>query len=856
MKLSKAAPASDKDQKPKKSSEPERPSRRGIRIRILGLIIGLLTGLVVAVLVAWFIYQSQVVQEQQRQMQELAKVQAELAVSSLEDYFSSLQKKVEFVASQSLVRRALQEQDEHGLNSAKSLLQKQIPDLRYSNFLQVGEAAINDEHQPPIRYSELAMIRQAESGVTPAPEAVRVNNEWLLHFIVPVITEVKQLVAGEQHYEQYVDGIVWASVKIETLPALLQGELGQQGKFTLVQNFGPGSRVEVNSYGISDIDLTHKAVIDGTHWELEFASHSSHIQNTHVSYSFILLAVIGASLLSIIFFSLIGFVLGRQVELSINRKRMSQRMHGASASTSSNYIDPMYQTANILDVQVTEADEALLDMGDEEEPVATAKHTQTEEVELSLDDDVFELDDEQQAKFPAEVFRAYDIRGVAETQLTKEFVTALGQALGSEVLDLRENTILVARDARLTSPQITEWLVRGILSTGCHVLNIGTVPTPLLYFALATMDEFNCGVMVTASHNSAAYNGFKVVLNGVPRSGDDIQALRHRMLDASFLQGQGQENHHDIVSTYIDTIFSDVALAGEMTVVIDAGNGVAGKVAPQLFEELGCRVIPLYCDLDGNFPNHDPDPSVEKNLQDLVKEVKDSKADIGVALDGDGDRLTIVSPQGEIIWADRLLILFARDILSRSPGEDVVFDVKSSRHLNAEIAQAGGRPIMWKTGHSFMKQKMLETSAVVGAEYSGHIFIKDRWFGFDDGMYAAARLLELLSLQGEDVDEAFASVPKSLSTPELRIPMEEERKFKFIEQLQKEGDFADGRVTTIDGLRVEFEHGWALVRASNTGPELTMRFEADNEKQLHQLKALLVGELRKIDKNIEVDWNQ
>ena len=362
-------------------------------------------------------------------------------------------------------------------------------------------------------------------------------------------------------------------------------------------------------------------------------------------------------------------------------------------------------------------------------------------------------------------------------------------------------------------------------------------------------------MIVTASHNPAQYNGFKVVMKGKSRSGDDIQAIRTRIVENRFRQGVGQEFRHDIVASYIDTIFADVALAGDISIVVDAGNGVTGMVAPQLFEELGCHVTPLFCDLDGRFPNHPPDPSEEKNLAALKEKVQDTGADLGVAFDGDGDRIAVVTPQGKVIWPDRLLMLFAKDIVSRNPGSDVIFDVKCTRHLSSSITSMGGRPIMWKTGHSPMKQKMLETGALVGGEYSGHIFIKDRWFGFDDGMYAAARLIEILSLQGESLDMLFEEFPESPNTPEIRVEISEDKKFEVIEQLKQKGRFEDAKLTTIDGVRADFPFGWGLVRASNTSAHLTLRFEADDEGSLQHIKSVFVKEIRAIDNSIHFTWD-
>ncbi|MBX2859539.1 MAG: phosphomannomutase/phosphoglucomutase [Cellvibrionaceae bacterium] len=510
---------------------------------------------------------------------------------------------------------------------------------------------------------------------------------------------------------------------------------------------------------------------------------------------------------------------------------------------------------DILDIEITEQDEALFGFEDHSEQGAQGGTQPTNAEEYAEDEANSQgsnLDVSQ--TIPDVVFRAYDIRGIAGSQVSNELAYKVGQSVASEALDDGENTLIIARDARLSSPELTEYLIRGVLSTGCDVLNIGTVPTPLMYFATEVLDTCSSGIIVTASHNPADHNGFKIVINGKCRSEEDIKAIRGRILKGEIYRGTGTEHRHDIVPQYIDTIFSDVALAGEISIVVDAANAVAGTVAPQLFEELGCQVTPLYCDLDGSFPNHSPDPSVEANLQDLIKAVQDAGADMGVAFDGDGDRLAVVTPKGKIIWPDRLLMLYARDIVSRNPGADVVFDVKSTRHLNKCITEVGGRPVMWKTGHSPMKAKMQETGALLGGEFSGHIFIKDRWYGFDDGLYAAARLIEIVSLQGQSLDDLCEELPQSVATPEIRVPVSEDKKFALIESLRASGNFADAKITCIDGLRADFSKGWGLVRASNTSAAITLRFEADTPDFLHKLKALFVREIRKIDNTINIDW--
>lgn len=819
----------------------KKPEKKSIDPRFLGAALGLLLGVLLSIFVSFLLFDSQVTKAQEKQLLELTQQKADLAAGALQSYFREVGDKAEFFATRPYLREAILNNDLAELIQVKRTVQRQINDVESVQILAVGEAQLDSERQPPIRFSELALIQSAEKGEQAKVEATKVDGRWLLHFVLP----------ARESADADVDGVMWISTNVQALKALLLKDSEGLGKVELFQKFGANSRPLVASVGAADLDFVASAQIDGSQWEVQFTAASTLKAMTHVNALFIYIFMLVIMILFAAAFSALGFFSATKISGLLSKTPSGQPGAAPGEVSGDGLVDPMYQTKSLFDVDIVKEDEGLLGMDDDE------PETEVEET-LTLDDDVFEIDgiEELDGGFPEEVFRAYDIRGVADEQIDNEFALCLGKALGSELLEQREGTLVVARDARTHSPHLTEWLVRGVLSTGCNVLNIGTVPTPLMYFAIETLEEVTSGVMVTASHNAAKYNGFKLVINCVSRSGEDIQGVRRRMNGKKFLQGQGKEHHHDVVPSYIDAIFSDVALAGELSVVIDAGNGVAGKVAPKLFEELGCRVTPLYCDLDGHFPNHDPDPSVEANLKDLIAKVSESDADIGIALDGDGDRLAVVSRSGKIYTADRLLMLFATDIISRSPGADVVFDVKSTRHLNACIANAGGRPIMWKTGHSLMKQKMIETGAVVGAEYSGHIFIKDRWFGFDDGMYAAARLLEILSLQGEDIDEAFAMYAESVSTPEIRIPIAEGRKFEIIEELKAKGEFGEGRLTLLDGLRADYSFGWGLVRASNTGAELTLRFEADDDDSLHKLKSIFVKELRAIDSSIEVNWNQ
>lgn len=434
--------------------------------------------------------------------------------------------------------------------------------------------------------------------------------------------------------------------------------------------------------------------------------------------------------------------------------------------------------------------------------------------------------------FAAVVFRDYDIRGASGSHISLAFANALGKTLGSRVRDRAGRRIAVGRDGRISSPTLCAALIDGLLATGCEVVDVGMVPTPVLYFAAARLQSIDAAIMVTASHNPAGDNGFKIMLGQDVLQGEALQELRKSMLARDWCEGTGIHSSADVRDDYINAVLSDIKTRTSLSVVIDCGNGVAGDIAPRLLEALGCNPIPLYCDIDGTFPQHPPDPTRPANLEDLRKVVAGTGADLGIALDGDGDRLVAVSGSGRIVWPDELLMIFARDILTAHPGADVVFDVKSTRRLTNLVNGYGGRAVMYRTGHSHIRAKVAELKAPLGGEFSGHIFFGDRWFGFDDALYAAARLIEILSLREQSLDSVLAAFETSVATAEIRLPVSETDKFALIERVRAAAVFDDAKIHVIDGLRVEFATGWGLIRASNTESVVSMRFEADDTEQL------------------------
>ncbi len=443
------------------------------------------------------------------------------------------------------------------------------------------------------------------------------------------------------------------------------------------------------------------------------------------------------------------------------------------------------------------------------------------------------------------VFREYDIRGIAGSEITDPDVTTLGRAFGTYMARQGKRRIVVGRDCRLTSDRYRDLLVAGLLQSGMDVVDIGVCPTPLLYFAIRHLDREG-GMMITASHNPPEYNGFKVCNGFDTIAGAEIQKLAHLARSGDFSSAQGTLDHFDIISPYVDFVTGNIRLEGRLRVGVDGGNATGGPVATVILERLGCEIYPIYCDMDGTFPNHEPDPTVMENLVDLRNLVLREQLDAGVAYDGDGDRLGVIDHRGEVVFGDKLMIIFAREILSRRPGSVFISEVKCSKTLFDDIERHGGLAIMWKTGHSLIKAKMKEVDAQLAGEMSGHIFFKDRYFGFDDGIYASCRLLEVLSRSGKRIPELLEGVPAMHSTPEIRIECPDEIKFEVVDRAKREFKEKNLKVIDIDGARITFPDGWGLVRASNTQPVLVLRFEAQTLDRLGEIRDLVESTIERI----------
>jgi phosphomannomutase/phosphoglucomutase len=445
-------------------------------------------------------------------------------------------------------------------------------------------------------------------------------------------------------------------------------------------------------------------------------------------------------------------------------------------------------------------------------------------------------------KINPQIYREYDIRGVVDKDLTPDIAKRLGQGFGTHMTRLGRKNLVVGRDGRLSSPSYGEALIEGLISTGCNIVDIGVCPTPVYYFSIFHLDK-DGGMMVTGSHNPPEFNGFKVSVGKSTIFGEEIQKLGRLIEKGEFVNGKGNLSKFEIIRLYQDYIKKNIKLEKKMRVVIDAGNGTAGVLAGPLLRDLGCEVEELYCEIDGRFPNHFPDPTIPGNLKDLIDRVKKNRADVGIGYDGDADRIGVADDQGNIIWGDQLMIVFAREILKYRKGATFVAEVKCSQNLFNDIEKHGGKAIMWRTGHSLIKEKMREENAVLGGEMSGHIFFADRYLGYDDAIYASCRLIELLSKTDRKLTQLLQDVPKTFITPEIRVDCPDEIKFKVVEKVKEE--LRKGySIIDVDGVRVKFEDGWGLVRASNTQPVLVLRFEALTQERLQEIKKLVEEKLQ------------
>jgi phosphomannomutase/phosphoglucomutase len=776
-----------------------------------------------------------------------------------------LTQRMRAVAGSSDVIEALESSNAASIQALERRWRSALQHALRVELIPKGEAQPDLAGSPPINFAALDMIKRAEANESVLPEAFQHGGEIIVHTASTVRNAASDVV-----------GVVFATFSMELFTEALQVFDVTNGELIVEQQFPGGHPLELATFGRPPSGSVRQTrlQLNLDRWRVVFRPAAHLGANLISSTELVLPAAIAIG--SLVFALFLGYArLHRMVQRDAQTllEYLRRALDGASRSTGEYQLD-LFRNLALLTRR--HARQSLRVRDDTTSPrISTrdavrgrsprrARAPEAErvsaEAEPEIEDvlDVAIVEEENTEMAPQgpsadmdpSIFRAYDIRGIVGKNLTDKMVYAIGRAIGSEAQNRGQGSLAVGCDGRNSSDELRSAVIRGLMDTGCKVYDVGLVPTPALYFATYALDT-QSGVMVTGSHNPPEYNGLKIVLGEETLAGQAIQGLRRRILSNDLIEGTGSVERLDILDHYVDRIASDIALAEPLKVVADCGNGVAGLVAPRLIEALGCEVVPLYCDVDGNFPNHHPDPMVPENLEDLIATVEREKADIGVAFDGDGDRLGVVTNAGNIVWPDKLLMLFARDIVGRNPGADVVYDVKCSRHLNAIISEYGGRPIMWQTGHSHIKAKLKETGALLGGEFSGHICFAERWYGFDDALYSAARLLEILGAEATSAQEIFDSFPQSLATPEIKLDVTEDTKFDIIERLKDQADFGEGTVTTIDGIRVDYADGWGLVRASNTSPSLTLRFEADTQEALTRIQEVFRSRLVELDPSLK-----
>ncbi|MEM6485643.1 MAG: phosphomannomutase/phosphoglucomutase [Pseudomonadota bacterium] len=720
----------------------------------------------------------------------------------------------------------------------------QATSLKFILLSELGTASLGSGEQGLRNLIEIDLVRRASIEETVYPEAYQYEGKWYLSLALAVTrlndSDQKAVVLAS-FPEEFVKGLI-------AFPQGLSEAIGGvPGAFKLQQKVLSGTvnrEVTISALGTGSGRASQRIEVPNSNWIVEFEASAATAERfeSHVQPDYAVVAII-----------ILSAVLALLAVVSLAKRRIQQQSEVILAGPRQHR--PINLSIAALAPLAAALQESTLQKnlpvdGQREAPDEARKSNSSTKALSSGQAATAGIGSRE---LPVNIFRAYDIRGVADTELDDDTVQRIGSAIGTLARDLGETTLAVGCDGRNSSDRIKQTLTDALIKSGCDILDLGLVSTPLLYYA-TKQSEASSGVMVTGSHNPPDQNGFKIVLKGETVSDGTIAKIRDMASAGQFKTGKGSRSQHDIASRYSDELLTDIAIAMPLRVVVDAGNGALSVLAPSLLEELGCEVIQLNCEIDGNFPNRSPDTSDERNLESLVQKVNESEADFGVAYDGDGDRVAVVSGSGKILRTDALMMVFAEDVLSRNPGADVVYDVKCSRHLAQLVTSLGGRPVLWKTGHAFMKQKMLETGALFGGEFSGHIFFGERWYGFDDGLYATGRLAEIVASQEETLEELVARMPQSISTPEILLPIEDNEKFEVMKRFAEKAKFPDGKVTSIDGIRVDFGEGWGLLRASNTGPALTARFEAEDARALEHICTLFRSQLAETAPELQIPF--
>jgi phosphomannomutase/phosphoglucomutase len=756
------------------------------------------------------------------------------------------------LAGQAAIAALFDRQDSDALSLEQQRLGKVMPGALLVRLLPVGFSEPDTSLTPNMGYASLRLLRQAEEATQPL--AAELHQFGTAHQHIAVASSVRSQ-TGE------IKGVLHVAYSTKALQSMLDSVYPFNGRIEWQQAIPDGAALTLAAKGSKPTAASQPdgvISIPGSIWQIAYwGAVGSGLDPVALG-----MQVAPSALLFLLAALLMMMLAGRMTQaLKTDQHSILSLVEalvvGRPPKSQSAQISDLQPTLDVMEHQIREyrssqagktttkravgtGGQAELGISVEEGPPSMLASQQPAAVAAKID-------------ISATIFRAYDIRGVVGETLSEDVVALLGRGFGSEVFERGHNAVVVGRDARRSSEGLQSALIQGLQSSGRDVIDLGLVPTPLLHYAVHELDA-ECGAMVTGSRNPSQYNGLKMIINGESPSSEAIQELRRRIDADQLLVGEGSFDSREIIEDYIERVVSDVRMGQTLKIVVDCGNGAASVVAPELYRELGCEVVELYCDVDGDFPNHHPDPGDPSNMVDLQKAVLDHQAALGIAFDGDGDRIGLVDSSGKIIWPDRLLMYLAIDVLTREPGGDIIYDVKCTRHLANIVLSNGGRPLMWKSGHSMLKQKMKETHALLAGEYSGHIIFSERWYGFDDGIYTGARLLEILSLDYRTSAEVFAELPESLSTPEYVVSLEEGHAETIMEAIDLQPDIPNARMVKIDGLRVEFEQGWGLVRASNTSPALLFRFEAESEAELDRVQGVFRELVNKVDPQLELPF--
>lgn len=836
--LPKRTPKSKDAPGPSAAAPPSPPAKGAISLKASGLwvfLAGALLMFLPPLAVYWLAGQALEVSDKRE-----AQVAAEHFASRLQDWVVRNVSTMESLAKDAEIASLFADSADTAREWKENELAYLFPNSVRVRLLPPGLQEVNMQTSPPLSYAALDMLRQAETKEAPPPVEVHLFGSPQQH-----VNMVRRILdpSGRR-----IVGHIMVSFAVPGIQEVLAGP-SVYGYVEVQQGGGQGGPLVLASRGeqaLKEGSPAAQATIPGTRWTLAYwPGRAAGGQALELGIAGLAVAGGAVLLFGVLVFMNLRRVAGALKADQVTLINLVKDLR--NGRTRAHYPAQTQELADAIALMARAASGATSAAAGRA-PAPPPAPVVEEEPELLFDHDALDVKHIGVAEVEIDpaIFRAYDIRGIVGASLTPEVVYEIGRAIGSEAFERGQQTVVVARDGRLSGPDLSDALIRGLVATGRDVKDIGQVPTPVLYFAAQYLDT-SSGVMVTGSHNPPDYNGLKIVLDGETLASQAIQGLYQRIRSGDLLSGEGSVEQVNVVPDYVERIRADVLVPRALKVVVDCGNGVAGAVAPQLLRALGCEVTELFCEVDGTFPNHHPDPSKTENLGALIQTVAEKGADIGLAFDGDGDRLGVIASEGEIIWPDRLMMLYAMDILNRNPGGQIIYDVKCSRNLDKIIRDFGGDPLMWKTGHSLIKAKMKETGALLAGEMSGHMFFKERWFGFDDALYASARLLEILANDHRTSSSIFGALPDSVNTPELNVPMKEGEPHPFMDRLLASAHFEGAKVSTIDGLRAEFPDGWGLVRASNTTPVLVLRFEATDDQALKRIQE----EFRRVMRQVE-----